>query len=134
MKRTWPIIAVADVVKSTEWYMTLLDAQNTHVGGTVFDQVIAEDGTILLCLHHWGPSGPRKDHVWPSLADPRSDAGNGFLCWFVVNDFDAAWERAQALSARIVESPNTNNGTGMPAFMLRVPDGYYIVVNKARTV
>ena len=134
MKRTWPIIAVADVVKSTEWYVRLLDAQNTHTGGTVFDQVIAKDGSILLCLHHWGPSGPRGDHLWPSLADPNTNAGNGFLCWFVVHDFDAAWERAQALGARIEEPPNTNNGTGMPAFKVRDPDGYYVVVNKARTV
>ena len=132
MKRPWLIIAVADVVKSAGWYVKLLDAQDTHPGNTVFDQVIAEDGSILLCLHHWGPSGPHGDHVWPSLAEPSGDAGNGLLCWFVVDDFDAAWKRAQALGARVEESPNTDNGTGMPAFMLRDPDGYHVVVNEER--
>jgi catechol 2,3-dioxygenase-like lactoylglutathione lyase family enzyme len=133
MKRPWPIIAVADVVKSAAWYAKLLDAQDTHPGSTVFDQVVAEDGALLLCLHHWGPSGPGGDHVWPSLAEPGSDVGNGLLCWFVVDDFDAAWERARVLGAQVVEPPNTDNGTGMPAFMVRDPDGYHIVVNKART-
>ena len=27
-------------------------------------------GTILLCLHRWGPSDPHGDREWPSLADP----------------------------------------------------------------
>ncbi len=58
MKRPWPIIAVADVAKSAEWYMTLLDAQQNHPGSDVFNQVLDEDGTILVCLHRWGPSGP----------------------------------------------------------------------------
>lgn len=133
MKKMWPIIAVADVVKSVKWYAELLNAWNTHPGNTVFDQIIGDDGFVLLCLHHWGPSGPQGDHVWPSLADPGSNEGNGLLCWFVVDDFDSAWQRAQALGARVEESPNTNNGTGMPAFMLRDPDGYYVVVNEART-
>jgi uncharacterized glyoxalase superfamily protein PhnB len=133
MKRTWPIIAVADVVRSAGWYVKLLDARNTHPGNTVFDQVVAEDGSVLLCLHHWGPSGPEGDHIWPSLIHSGSNDGNGILCWFVVDDFDKAWERAKNLGARIEESPNTNNGTGMRAFMLRDPDGYYIVVNEART-
>ncbi len=70
MKRPWPISAVADVVRSTEWYMKLLDAQQNHPGSTVFNQIQDDDGAILLCLHRWGPSGPRDDHEWPSLADP----------------------------------------------------------------
>lgn len=134
MKRPWTIIAVADVIKSSEWYMRLLDARSTHPGSTVFDQVVDEDGTVLICLHHWGPSGPHGDHIWPSLAEPKGDAaGNGLLLWFVVDDFDAAWQRAQTLGTEIEESPNTDNGTGTRAFMLRDPDDYYVVVNEART-
>lgn len=42
--------------------------------------------------------------------------------WFVVDDFDAAWKRAQALGAAVEESPNTDNGTLMRAFVVRDPD------------
>ena len=133
MKRPWPIIAVADVTKSSGWYATLLQAQENHPGATVFNQIIDQDGTILLCLHHWGPSGPGGDHDWPSLADPgEGRAGNGLLLWFVVDDFAEAWQRAQKLGATIHESPNTDNGTGMRAFTVRDLDGYYVTVNEAR--
>ncbi len=63
---------------------------------------------------------------------PRGAGGKGLLLWFVVDDFDAAWERARMLGAPIEESPNTNNGTGMRAFVVRDPDGYYVAINDAR--
>jgi catechol 2,3-dioxygenase-like lactoylglutathione lyase family enzyme len=132
MIRPWPIIAVADVVKSSGWYTTLLRARENHPGATVFNQILDRDGTILLCLHHWGPSGPRGDHVWPPLVDPgEGRVGNGILLWFVVADFDAAWKRAQSLGATIEEHPNTDNGTRSRAFLVRDPDGYYVAVNEA---
>ena len=133
MKRPWPIIAVADVAKSASWYMTLLDAQQNHPDATTFNQILDEDGTILICLHCWGPSGPRGDHDWPSLSDPGDGrVGNGLLLWFVVSDFDAAWARVRELDAPIVESPNTDNGTGMRAFVVRDLDGYYVTINELR--
>lgn len=133
MKRVWPIIAVADVAKSSRWYVTLLQALENHPGATAFNQVLDRDGTILLCLHHWGPSGPRGDHAWPSLATPgEGHIGNGFLLWFVVGDFDEAWRRAQEMAATIHESPNADNGTGMRAFVVRDPDGYYVAINETR--
>lgn len=133
MKRTWPIIAVADVSKSSAWYVTLLDAQNNHPGATVFDQILDKDGTILLCLHHWGPTGPNGDHHHPSLSNPEDGHnGKGLLLWFVVDDFEAAWGRALTLGAAIEESPNTDNGTGMRAFVVRDIDGYYVAVNEMR--
>jgi hypothetical protein len=132
MTRTWPIIAVKNVGESATWYTRLLDANNNHPGATVFDQILDTDGTVLLCLHQWGPSGARGDHQWASLAHPANgQAGNGLLLWFVVDDLDSAWERAQALDASIVETPNTDNGTSMRAFVVRVPDGYQVAVNEA---
>jgi catechol 2,3-dioxygenase-like lactoylglutathione lyase family enzyme len=132
MKSTWPIIAVADVARSSAWYCRLLDAKNNHPAATVFDQILDNDDSVLLCLHHWGPSGPRGDHVHPSLAHPQQGSvGNGILLWFVVDDFDAAWARALALGATIAEQPNADNGTGMRAFIVRDPDGYYVAVNEA---
>ncbi len=131
-KRPWPIIAVADVVRSSNWYATLLDARQNHPGATVFNQILDGDGTVLLCLHHWGPSGPRGDHDWPSLASPGNRVGNGVLLWFVVSDFDATWARAQTSGAAIDESPNTDNGTGLRAFVVHDLDGYYVAINEAR--
>jgi uncharacterized glyoxalase superfamily protein PhnB len=134
MKRTWPIIGVADVSKSAAWYKRLLDAQNNHPGASVFDQILDKDGTVLLCLHHWGPSGLRGDHHHPSLSNPeQGNVGKGLLLWLVVDDFDSAWEQAQALGTAIEESPNTDNGTFMRAFVVRDPDGYDVAVNQARS-
>ena len=128
------MIAVADVPKSSEWYCGLLGAQNNHPGSTVFDQIMDKDGTILLCVHYWGPSGLRGDHHWASLSDPHhGPAWNGLLLWFVVDDFENAWERAQSMGVAIEESPNTDNGTRMRAFVVRDPDGYYVAVNEARS-
>ncbi len=102
-------------------------------GATVFDQIVDRDGTVLLCLHRWGPSGLRGDHYYPSLSQPaKGHEGNGLLLWFVVDHFDSAWERAQTLSASIEEQPNEDNGTCMRAFVVRDPDGYYVAVNETR--
>ncbi|MDX1502611.1 MAG: VOC family protein [Thermoanaerobaculia bacterium] len=131
MKRVWPIIAVSDVRASARWYTTLLGARRTHPGGAVFDQIADEDGAVLLCLHHWGPSGATGDHVWPTLLEPGPSDPNGLLLWFVVDDLERAWERARAMGAAIEEEPNTDNGTGKPAFVLRDPDGYHVAVNEA---
>jgi catechol 2,3-dioxygenase-like lactoylglutathione lyase family enzyme len=133
MKRIWPIVAVRNVAKSSTWYVRLLDAENNHPGATVFDQIVDRDGAVLLCLHHWGSSGLRGDHSYSSLSSPEpGNPGNGLLLWFVVDDFDAAWKRAQALGAAIEEPPNSENGTFMRAFVIRDPDGYYVVVNETR--
>lgn len=127
MKRTWPIIGVADVAKSSAWYMKLLDSENNHPGATVFDQILDKDATVLLCVHHWG------DHQHPSLSNPdHATVGKGLLLWFVVDDFDAAWQRAQTMRALVQEPPHTDNGTLMRAFVVRDPDGYYVAVNETR--
>ena len=132
MKRIWPMVAVKNVVESSAWYPKLLNAANNHPGGTVFNQIVDKDGTVLLCLHHWGPSGLRGDHHYPSLSNPDGNPGKGLLLWFVVDDFDEAWTRAQAIGASIAEPPNTDNGTFMRAFVIRDPDGYYVAVNETR--
>jgi len=133
MTRTWPMIAVADVPTSAAWYKELLNARNNHPGGTSFDQLLDRDGTILLCLHWWGPTGLKSDHHWASLSRPdKGGPGNGLLLWFVVDDFDSAWDRARKLGATIEEPPNGDNGTLMRAFVVRDPDGYYVAVNEAR--
>lgn len=134
MKRVWPIIAVANVPASAKWYMNLLGVRQTHPGGTMFDQIVDEDGTVLLCLHHWGPTGASGTHQWPTLLNRGTSDENGLLLWFVVDDFARAWERAKALGAAIEEEPNTDNGTGKPAFVIRDLDGYHVAVNESWVV
>ena len=132
MKRVWPIIAVADVPASARWYMNLLGAQQTHPGGTAFDQIVDEDGTVLICLHHWGPSGASGNHKWPTLLSPSGAADrNGLLLWFVVDDFTNAWERAKGLGTAIEEAPNLDNGTGKPTFVIQDTDGYHVAINES---
>jgi len=134
MNRTWTIIAVNDVPSSAAWYSELLGAHNNHPGGKAFDQILDSDGTVLLCLHHWGPSGRNGDHHWAPLSLRSDGVGNGLLLWFVVDGFDAAYDRARALKAPIEEAPNDDNGTGKRAFVIRDPDGYYVAVNEAWSV
>ncbi len=127
------MIAVTEVPESVSWYVRLLGAAQSHPNGRVFNQILSDDGEVLLCLHCWGPSGPQGDHHWATLSAPgRGDSSNGLLLWFVVDDFDQAWWRAQQLASPIEESPNTNNGTGMRAFVVVDPDGYHVAINERR--
>jgi len=133
MQRVWPIIAVVDVPRSAQWYLSLLGGTQSHPGGKDFDQIVSDDHEVLLCLHWWGPSGPNKDHHWAALSNPtQGHASNGLLLWFVVDDFDAAWQRKQTLGGPIEECPSTDNGTGMRAFVIRDPDGYHVAINERR--
>ena len=124
MKRTWPIIAVSDVQVSSRWYQTLLIAANNHPGDLIFAQLLDEDGTVLLCLHHWG------DHGHPSLMSPSNGApGNGLLLFFCVSDFDSALKSAHTLTARLAEQPRVNPNTHAMELSLQDPDGYYVTVS-----
>ena len=115
--------------------MHLLGAKQTHSGGTVFDQIVDSDGTVLLCLHHWGPSGAGGNHNWSTLLNPSGPSDrNGLLLWFVVDDFEQAWERAKGLGAAIEERPHSDNGTGKPTFVVQDPDGYHVAINESWAV
>jgi uncharacterized glyoxalase superfamily protein PhnB len=130
MKRVWPMIAVEDVPASAKWYMDLLDAEQTHPGGTHFDQIVDEDGTVLVCLHSWDEVDAQHKDAWPQRTFGESHQ-YGFLLWFVVDDFKAAWERTKQLGAVIDEEPSADNGTGKPAFVIRDPDGYHVAINES---
>ena len=43
-----------------------------------------------------------------------------------------AWERAKGLGTAIEEEPNTDNGTGMRAFVIQDPDGCHVAINEPR--
>lgn len=124
MERLWTIIAVRDVRKSFRWYQALLGQPETPPAHEHFGQIVAADGTVLLCLHKWGA------HEHPSLLSPEAaSAGNGLLLFFRVDDFDDALERARALTAELEEEPHVNPNTGTSEFSMRDPDGYYVTVS-----
>jgi catechol 2,3-dioxygenase-like lactoylglutathione lyase family enzyme len=124
MKRTWTIIAVADVAKSFAWYQTLLGLPPTAPAHDFFGQILDADGTVLLCLHSWG------DHDHPSLASPaHAQPGNGLLLFFRVDNFDAALANARGLVSTLEKEPHLNPGPGTLEFSLRDLDGYYVTVS-----
>jgi catechol 2,3-dioxygenase-like lactoylglutathione lyase family enzyme len=124
MKRTWTIIGVADVVRSFNWYQSLLGLPEPAPAHDYFAQIVDPDGTVLLCLHAWGA------HEHPSLTSPdAARPGNGLLLFFRVDDFDAALPRARALVGRLEEEPHLNPNTRTMEFSLRDPDGYYVSIS-----
>lgn len=124
MKRTWTIIAVADVHRSFRWYQSLLGLPESAPAHDYFGQIVDTDGTVLLCLHEWG------EHDHPSLRSAdHSEPGNGLLLFFRVDDFEMAVPRGRALVERLEEEPQVNPSTGTPEFSLRDPDGYYVTVS-----
>ena len=125
MKRTWTIVGVGDVPGSFKWYQTMFGQPVTLPAHDYFGQILDSDGTVLLCLHAWGPP-----HEHPSLMSPdRGTPGNGLLLFFRVDDFDLALQRARSLVTRFEEEPHLNPNTQTDEFSLRDPDGYSVTIS-----
>ena len=124
MRRTWTIIGVGNVLRSFNWYQSLLGLPQTSPAHDYFGQILDSDGTVLLCIHAWGA------HEHPSLISPdEAPPGNGLLLFFRVDDFDMALQRARALATRLEEEPHVNPNTQTREFSLRDPDGYYVTIS-----
>jgi len=124
MKRIWTIIGVRDVPRSFAWYQSLFGQPATAPHHPDFGQILASDGTVLLCLHEWGA------HDHPPLTSPdTATPGNGLLLFFRVDDLDQALKRARALVARLEEEPHKNPNTETMEFSVRDPDGYYVTLS-----
>jgi hypothetical protein len=102
MKRTWTIIGVGDVPGSFKWYQLLFGQPETPPGHADFGQILDADGTVLLCLHHWGA------HEHPSLMSPDEAKGGREA---------TAYKRLQPTKAR----PNQEvaRGTSAPSRLKR---------------
>ena len=129
MVRNWPGIRVENVRASSQWYQTLLgckspmSAESPH--RELFDQVVDADGTVLLCLVSW------KGHDDP-WSDEAGGTGKGLSLYFVVDDFDDAWKRAQSLDARVELEPELGErGYQTREFEVLDPDGYRVSVGDA---
>ena len=124
MRRTWTIIGVGNVLRSFNWYQSLLGLPQTSPAHDYFGQILDSDGTVLLCVHEWGV------HDHPPLTSPeRATPGNGVLLFFRVDDFEPSLQRARKLAARLDEEPHLNPATGTQEFSLRDLDGYYVTIS-----
>ena len=127
MVRAQPLIAVADVVRSSRWYAELLGLKATSVEqasdhADLYDRLLDGDALVLQ-LHAWD----EEDH--PNLVGPgEARHGHGVLLWFEVDDFDAAVARARALGAEVIEDVHVNPAPKHWELWLRDPDGYVVVI------
>jgi catechol 2,3-dioxygenase-like lactoylglutathione lyase family enzyme len=116
-----PLIAVRDVQASSYWYQAVLGCESGH-GGSEYEQIVCKDRMVLQ-LHHWDA----QEH--PHMGDQNSHPyGNGVLLWFQTDEFDAAFDRVNALNAEILEPPKMNPNANHREFWLRDPDGYVVVI------
>lgn len=117
-----PMIAVADVAKSSFWYQRLLGCKSGH-GGTEYERLTDADGRLIMQLHQWDAA----EH--PHLGNEGSEPyGNGVVLWFQVDDFDAAVSRARKMSAEVLEDAHLNARANHREIWLRDRDGYVVVL------
>ena len=126
MKRTWPFIRVKDVKASAAWYQSLLACRSPHDPAHPhrehFDQIADADGAVLLSLIKWSDGELAE-------AAARGPVGAGVSFYFAVDDFDAAWERVQALRPTVLEKPHLLTwGFQTREFTVCDPDGYRLTL------
>jgi catechol 2,3-dioxygenase-like lactoylglutathione lyase family enzyme len=119
--RPQPMIAVADVEKSSRWYQQILGARSGH-GGAEYEQLIV-DGQLIMQLHRTGTG-----HHHGAIADPGQPLGNGALLWFEAADFAAAVSRIRAGGTQVVADVHLNPNAGHHEIWIRDPDGYVVVL------
>ncbi len=121
---TDPMIAVADVEKSSAWYQKLLGCRSAH-GGPHFE-ILAHGSDLLLMLH----KQDADEHEF--LASLHGAAlGGGFVLYFNVDsaaEIEAVRARADELGAQVVAEAHPNDLAGQIELELRDPDGYFITV------
>lgn len=123
MINTDPIIAVKNVVSSSEWYQQLLGCRSMH-GGSEFDILVDENENVLLCLHQWGT------HAHPTMQNPKVTPGNGLILYFRTDNMTTIRANAEQLSATIEKDIHVNENSTKKEFSLRDPDGYYLTITE----
>lgn len=116
-----PMIAVADVRATSNWYQRALGFTSGH-GGDEYEQLLS-GGNLVLQLHHWDA------HEHPNLGDPATRPyGNGVVLWFHEPEVALAYERAVAGGAEVLEPIKLNLLAHHREFWLRDLNGYIVVV------
>ena len=115
-----PLIAVADVEKTSQWYQTILGLESGH-GGKDYEQLLYEQRMVLQ-LHQW------QSHEHPYIGDPKRVIGNGVLLWFESNQFDEIVKKLQTHQVEILEGPKYNPNAHHREIWFKDPNGYTLVV------
>lgn len=115
-----PLIAVADVEKTSQWYQTVLGLVSGH-GGREYEQLLFEQSMVLQ-LHQW------QAHDHPHIGDPKRVIGNGGLLWFESNQFDEIVKKLQTHQVEILEGPKYNPNAHHREIWFKDPNGYTLVV------
>ncbi|MEV6410513.1 VOC family protein [Kribbella sp. NPDC051718] len=119
--RPQPMIAVADVEKSSAWYCAVLAATSGH-GGPEYEQLLVDDAMILQ-LHKL-----ELGHHHGTIGDPALPMGNGVALWFQVDSLDDAAARAKTAGATVQTDVHYNPNAGHRELWLRDLDGYLVVL------
>ncbi len=116
-----PMIAVHEVAATSAWYQAALGFTSGH-GGAEYEQLMSE-GQLVMQLHHWDA------HEHPHLGNPASKPhGNGVVLWFLSQEVEAAYQRAQRAAAEVLQPLGVNPLANHLEFWLRDPNGYVVVV------
>lgn len=115
-----PLIAVADVEKTSQWYQTILDLESGH-GGREYEQLLFEHRMVLQ-LHQW------QAHDHSHIGDPKRLIGNGVLLWFESDQFDEIVKKLQTHHVEILEGPKYNPNAHHREIWFKDPNGYTLVV------
>ncbi|ENX36586.1 hypothetical protein F889_00301 [Acinetobacter colistiniresistens] len=115
-----PLIAVADVEKTSLWYQTVLGLKSGH-GGREYEQLLFEQRMVLQ-LHQW------QAHDHSHIGDPKQVMGNGVLLWFESAQFDEIVENLQTHQVEILEGPKYNPNAHHREIWFKDLNGYTLVV------
>ena len=115
-----PLIAVADVEKTSQWYQTILGLESGH-GGREYEQLLFEQRMVLQ-LHQW------QAHDHSHIGDPKRLIGNGVLLWFESNRFDEIVQKLQTHQIEILEGPKYNPNAHHREIWFKDLNGYTLVI------
>lgn len=115
------MIAVHDVVASSEWYQAVLGVSSGH-GGDEYEELLSGTEPVLQ-LHRLDV----EDHHG-AMGSADVPLGNGVALWFEVDDFVAAVARVGARGAVVEQEPHENPNAKQMEIWLTDPDGYRVVL------
>ena len=116
-----PMITVADVEASSDWYQRVLGLTSAH-GGREYER-LEHEGIPVLQLHDLDP----EEH--PELRSGGATRGAGVALWFETAEFDAAVARARDAGATFALDVFVNPNANHREIWLHDPDGYLVVVS-----
>jgi len=126
MTKLDPIIAVKDVIKSSNWYQSIFDCKSRH-GGQEFDVLATTADDILLCLHKWG------EHDHPTMKSINQNGGNGLILYFRLVNIEQVRENLRSIDHTVESEISVSPNSHKREFSFRDLDGYFITVAEYHT-